>query len=103
MPSGVMCTRRVVRCSKRVPSPVSSWRIAVDTAAFDMPRLSAACVKLASSGRDNAQLISFVASQTALGRVGLPEDIGGAIASLSGENSGGINGQRVEASGGMLL
>jgi NAD(P)-dependent dehydrogenase (short-subunit alcohol dehydrogenase family) len=53
--------------------------------------------------RDNAQLNSFVASQTALGRVGLPEDIGGAIASLLGENSGWINGQRVEASGGMFL
>ncbi len=53
--------------------------------------------------RDNAQLNSFVASQTALGRVGLPDDIGGAIASLLSANSGWINGQRVEASGGMFL
>ena len=32
--------------------------------------------------RDNEQLNDFVASQTALGRVGLPDDIGGAVASL---------------------
>ena len=30
--------------------------------------------------RDNPELNSFIASQTALGRVGLPDDIGGAIA-----------------------
>ncbi len=30
--------------------------------------------------RDNAQMNSFVAGQTALGRVGLPDDIGGVIA-----------------------
>ena len=53
--------------------------------------------------RGNAQLNGFIASQTALGRVGLPEDIGGAIASVLGDNSGWINGQRIEASGGMFL
>jgi NAD(P)-dependent dehydrogenase (short-subunit alcohol dehydrogenase family) len=53
--------------------------------------------------RDNAQLNGFIASQTALGRVGQPDDIGGAIASLLGENSGWINAQRIEASGGMFL
>jgi NAD(P)-dependent dehydrogenase (short-subunit alcohol dehydrogenase family) len=53
--------------------------------------------------RDNAQLNGFVASQTALGRTGLPEDIGGAIASLLSENSGWINAQRIEASGGMFI
>lgn len=53
--------------------------------------------------RDNAQLNSFVASQTALGRVGLPDDIGGAIAALLSENSGWVNAQRIEASGGMFL
>jgi NAD(P)-dependent dehydrogenase (short-subunit alcohol dehydrogenase family) len=53
--------------------------------------------------RDNAQLNTFIASQTALGRVGLPDDIGGAIASLLSENSGWINAQRIEASGGMFL
>ncbi len=53
--------------------------------------------------RDNAQLNSFVARQTALGRVGLPDDIGGAIAALLSENSGWVNAQRIEASGGMFL
>lgn len=53
--------------------------------------------------RDNAELNSFIASQTALGRVGQPDDIGGAVAALLGDNSGWINGQRIEASGGMFL
>jgi NAD(P)-dependent dehydrogenase (short-subunit alcohol dehydrogenase family) len=53
--------------------------------------------------RDNAELNQHVASLTALGRVGLPDDIGGAIAMLLAPGSGWINAQRVEASGGMLL
>ncbi len=53
--------------------------------------------------RDNAELNSFIASQTALGRVGQPDDIGGAVAALLGDNSGWINGQRIEAAGGMFL
>ncbi len=53
--------------------------------------------------RDNAQMNAAIAAQTALGRVGLPDDIGGAIAALLGEGTGWINGQRIEASGGMLL
>lgn len=53
--------------------------------------------------RDNAQLNAFVSSQTALGRVGLPDDIGGVIASLLSEDNRWINGQRIEASGGMFL
>jgi len=53
--------------------------------------------------RDNAALNAFVASQTALGRVGVPDDIGGVIASLLSESNRWINGQRIEASGGMFL
>ena len=53
--------------------------------------------------RDDAQLNSFIASQTALGRVGLPDDIGGVIASLLSPANGWINAQRIEASGGMFL
>lgn len=53
--------------------------------------------------RDNAELNVFIASQTALGRAGLPDDIGGAIAALLSDSSGWINGQRIEASGGMFL
>jgi len=53
--------------------------------------------------RDNAQLNAMIASQTALGRVGLPDDIGGVIASLLSDNSGWINAQRIEASGGVNI
>jgi NAD(P)-dependent dehydrogenase (short-subunit alcohol dehydrogenase family) len=53
--------------------------------------------------RDDASVNAWVVSQTALGRAGLPDDIGGAAASLLAEGSGWITGQRVEASGGMGL
>jgi NAD(P)-dependent dehydrogenase (short-subunit alcohol dehydrogenase family) len=53
--------------------------------------------------RDNAQLNAMIASQTALGRVGLPDDIGGAIASLLRSDNRWITGQRIEASGGMFI
>ena len=53
--------------------------------------------------RDNAELNRFVASVTALGRVGEAEDIGGAAAALMRPGAGWITGQRVEASGGMFL
>lgn len=53
--------------------------------------------------RDNAELNAFVASQTALGRVGQPDDIGPVIAALLAPGMGWINAQRVEASGGMFL
>ncbi|MEO7066383.1 MAG: SDR family oxidoreductase [Rhodanobacter sp.] len=53
--------------------------------------------------RDNADLNSLVANNTALGRAGLPDDIGGAVAALLAPGSGWINAQRVEASGGMFL
>ena len=55
------------------------------------------------SVRDNAALNQHIASITALGRAGLPDDIGGAVAALLAPGSGWINAQRVEASGGMLL
>lgn len=53
--------------------------------------------------RDNAQLNALVASNTALGRAGLPDDIGGVVAALLSEHTGWINAQRIEASGGMFL
>lgn len=55
------------------------------------------------SVRDNAQLNSYVATQTAFGRAGLPDDIGGAIAALLSDGSSWINAQRIEASGGMFI
>ena len=53
--------------------------------------------------RDDAQINSFVAGQTALGRVGLPDDIGGVVAALLSPANGWVNAQRIEASGGMFL
>ncbi|WP_028996643.1 SDR family NAD(P)-dependent oxidoreductase [Azohydromonas australica] len=53
--------------------------------------------------RDNAQLNAFVASQTALGRAGRPEDIGAVVAALLSPELGWVNAQRIEASGGMFL
>jgi NAD(P)-dependent dehydrogenase (short-subunit alcohol dehydrogenase family) len=53
--------------------------------------------------RDDQQLNGQVAGLTALGRVGLPEDIGCAVAALLSEDSRWITGQRVEVSGGMML
>lgn len=53
--------------------------------------------------RDNSDLNAFVASQTALGRVGVADDIGGIIAALLSDDSRWVNGQRIEASGGMFL
>ncbi|MCL1089863.1 SDR family oxidoreductase [Shewanella profunda] len=53
--------------------------------------------------RDNAQMNQFLAQQTALGRVGLPDDIGGAISVLLSPAAAWINAQRIEASGGMFL
>lgn len=53
--------------------------------------------------RDNSDVNDFIASNTALGRVGLPDDIGAAVALLLGDGGGWINGQRLEVSGGMFL
>jgi NAD(P)-dependent dehydrogenase (short-subunit alcohol dehydrogenase family) len=48
-------------------------------------------------------LKEFLASQTALGRVGVPDDIGGVVAFLCSEAGRWVNAQRLEASGGMFL
>jgi len=53
--------------------------------------------------RDNPEYNKAVASATALGRVGQPDDIGPMIASLLGEENRWVNAQRVEVSGGMSL
>ena len=53
--------------------------------------------------RDNKQVNAAIAAQTALGRVGLPDDIGDAIAMVLSEESAWINAQRIEVSGGLAL
>jgi NAD(P)-dependent dehydrogenase (short-subunit alcohol dehydrogenase family) len=51
--------------------------------------------------RDNAAMNAAIAKQTPLGRVGLPDDIGGAIAMLLADENRWINAQRIEVSGGI--
>jgi len=55
--------------------------------------------------RNGIQYVSkgFLASQTALGRVGVADDVGGVVAFLCSEDARWINTQRIEASGGMFL
>lgn len=53
--------------------------------------------------RDNKEVRAALGGQTALGRVGESEDIGGVIASLLSPGTGWITAQRIEASGGSRL
>jgi NAD(P)-dependent dehydrogenase (short-subunit alcohol dehydrogenase family) len=53
--------------------------------------------------RDNPQMNAMIAGNTALGRAGLPDDIGPMIASLLSDDNRWVTGQRIEVSGGMLL
>jgi NAD(P)-dependent dehydrogenase (short-subunit alcohol dehydrogenase family) len=53
--------------------------------------------------RDNPEVNKHIAEITALGRAGVPDDIGPMIASLLSEENRWVNGQRIEVSGGMQL
>ena len=53
--------------------------------------------------RDNEQMNQGIAANTALGRVGLPDDIGGVVAFLCSEEGRWVNAQRLEVSGGMFI
>jgi NAD(P)-dependent dehydrogenase (short-subunit alcohol dehydrogenase family) len=53
--------------------------------------------------RDNKEINAHIAGLTALGRVGLPDDIGGVVAFLCTEDARWINAQRIEVSGGQAL
>ena len=53
--------------------------------------------------RDNKEINERIASITPLGRVGLPDDIGGVVAFLCTEDAGWINAQRIEVSGGQAI
>lgn len=50
-----------------------------------------------------AERRNMLSANTALGRIGQPDDIGGVIAFLCSDEAGWINGQRIEASGGINL
>ena len=53
--------------------------------------------------RDNPEINKRVAEMTALGRAGVPDDIGPMIAALLSDDNRWVNGQRIEVSGGMSL
>jgi NAD(P)-dependent dehydrogenase (short-subunit alcohol dehydrogenase family) len=53
--------------------------------------------------RDNPEINKTISGLTALGRVGLPDDIGGVVAFLCTEDAKWMNGQRIEVSGGINL
>jgi NAD(P)-dependent dehydrogenase (short-subunit alcohol dehydrogenase family) len=53
--------------------------------------------------RDNPEVNKRVAEMTALGRPGVPDDIGPMIAALLSDDNRWVNGQRIEVSGGMSL
>jgi NAD(P)-dependent dehydrogenase (short-subunit alcohol dehydrogenase family) len=60
--------------------------------------------------RDNPEINNFLASQTALGHVGVPDDIGGALAKLTegiaallSKDNRWVNAQRIEVSGGQSI
>ena len=53
--------------------------------------------------KENDKKRALISENTALGRVGEPEDIGGIVAFLCTEDARWINGQRIEASGGIML
>ncbi|HUA09031.1 MAG TPA: SDR family oxidoreductase [Candidatus Acidoferrales bacterium] len=53
--------------------------------------------------RDNPEINKNVASTIPLGRAGLPDDVGGAVAALLSEDCGWINGTRIEVSGGQNI
>jgi NAD(P)-dependent dehydrogenase (short-subunit alcohol dehydrogenase family) len=53
--------------------------------------------------RDNPNVNKYVAAAIAMGRVGVPDDIGPMIASLLSEENRWVTAQRIEVSGGMFL
>jgi NAD(P)-dependent dehydrogenase (short-subunit alcohol dehydrogenase family) len=53
--------------------------------------------------RDNPEINKRVAEMTALGRAGVPDDIGPMIAAFLSDENRWVNGQRIEVSGGMAL
>jgi NAD(P)-dependent dehydrogenase (short-subunit alcohol dehydrogenase family) len=55
------------------------------------------------SVRDSKHINDFIANATALGRVGVPDDIGPAVAALLTEDNRWVNAQRIEVSGGQLI
>ena len=80
-----------VPCDPRVPAASRSNTVAPGAIETDF---------LGGAVRGTPGLNQQFAGITALGRVGMPDDIGPMIASLLGESNRWINAQRIEVSGG---
>jgi NAD(P)-dependent dehydrogenase (short-subunit alcohol dehydrogenase family) len=63
----------------------------------------AAALQLDTSNTRTFDEFAAQVTQTALGRVGLPDNIGGAIAALLSEDNRWVNAQRIEVSGGQFI
>jgi NAD(P)-dependent dehydrogenase (short-subunit alcohol dehydrogenase family) len=53
--------------------------------------------------RDNPEVNKMIADHTALGRAGVPEDVGPVIAGLLSDEFGWVNAQRIEVAGGIQI
>jgi len=53
--------------------------------------------------RDNPEVNKRIADKTALGRAGVPDDLGPMIASLLSDDNRWVNAQRIEVSGGIVI
>ncbi len=53
--------------------------------------------------RDNAMVNKMISENTALGRAGVPDDVGPVIAGLLSDEFGWVNAQRIEVAGGMHI
>lgn len=62
--------------------------------------ISLGAIRTGLGGGLNDEFEALLASQTALGRVGEPDDVGKAIASLVSDENGWVNAQSIEVAGG---
>ncbi len=93
----------VAEVSGRVVGHIASSPIEVFDGSWGWYRLGPVAVLPEHQGQPGAHNLRHIASQTALGRVDPPDDIGGAISSLlTGENRW-MTGQRIQVSGGIFL
>jgi NAD(P)-dependent dehydrogenase (short-subunit alcohol dehydrogenase family) len=53
--------------------------------------------------RDSKEINDMIANGKALGRVGLPDDVGSVVAFLCSEDAKWVNAQRIEVSGGVFI
>jgi NAD(P)-dependent dehydrogenase (short-subunit alcohol dehydrogenase family) len=53
--------------------------------------------------RDNKEMNTMISSLTALGRVGLADDVGSVVAFLCSEEAKWVNAQRIEVAGGIFI